>query len=583
MQSILIGNPAGLWALLALPVIVLIHCLHQRARLLRVSTLFLLEHVAPESASGSRVELFRQSVPFWMQIVAALLIAWMLTAPRWVRRDSAQDVVVVFDSSASMAAFKTEAKSALARVLSRWERLAATTRWHLLSADLRRPVLYTGRMKADLWKAYDAWEPLGAALDPSAAIAAGQGLRQDGKGCVIYLTDHAEEMAGEVAVLSVGKPLENVGFCGLEVKREDGRIKWKALARNTGAVSQSRSWQVEWRGQKGKIESPGKSDLTIEPGKTLSLQGELPPNVERAELVMESDIFALDDRLPMINPIDDVLMVTNQVPGAAGEVLGKMIAADSAVQLAKTGAVTVAEIGTQVATDSILTAPPAADDALLDAEPVAAENHALVRDLDWSGLMTVKPQPAPLLEADTPLLWRGGKPLAYERRTNNADGKPVTQLFLNWDMAKSNASRTPAVVVLLHRWLAERRRARVGERVGNFETGQRLEVPLPTSTAIGGANLVIGQQSLPWTGSVPEPPGFFEVHAEGRRLVVGAASFADAREADFSQCGPKDTTDAFATEATMSNTEGDQLGPVWTLVVLGCCLTAWGWGTSRRV
>ena len=100
------ANPLALWALLALPVILAIHCLHERARRLRVSTLFLLERVAPESASGARFERLRNSLPLWLQLIAAALIAWLLAEPRWVRADSVQTVVVVLDSSASMSAFK---------------------------------------------------------------------------------------------------------------------------------------------------------------------------------------------------------------------------------------------------------------------------------------------------------------------------------------------------------------------------------------------------------------------------------------------------------------------------------------------
>ena len=59
---IFFANPAGLWALLALPVIVAIHCLQERARHRRVSTLFLLERVAPESVSGATFERLRNSL-----------------------------------------------------------------------------------------------------------------------------------------------------------------------------------------------------------------------------------------------------------------------------------------------------------------------------------------------------------------------------------------------------------------------------------------------------------------------------------------------------------------------------------------
>ena len=55
--KLLLANPAGLWALLAIPAVLLIHFLQERSRRVRVSTLFLLERVKPESVGGARFDL----------------------------------------------------------------------------------------------------------------------------------------------------------------------------------------------------------------------------------------------------------------------------------------------------------------------------------------------------------------------------------------------------------------------------------------------------------------------------------------------------------------------------------------------
>jgi len=114
------ANPLGLWALLAVPVILAIHCLQEKSRRLRVSTLFLLERVAPESVSGAKFERLRQSLPMWMQLLAACLLAWMLAEPRWMKKDSQQTLVIVLDSTASMSAFNTEARTAIEKTLAQW-------------------------------------------------------------------------------------------------------------------------------------------------------------------------------------------------------------------------------------------------------------------------------------------------------------------------------------------------------------------------------------------------------------------------------------------------------------------------------
>src|SRR4051812_17588628 len=99
-----IGNTAGLWALVGVPAILAIHFLQQRARVARTSTWFLIERLAPDSARGRTWDRLRTSRNLWLQLIAVLLATWILIEPRWVRSESAQTVVVVFDASASMGA-----------------------------------------------------------------------------------------------------------------------------------------------------------------------------------------------------------------------------------------------------------------------------------------------------------------------------------------------------------------------------------------------------------------------------------------------------------------------------------------------
>ena len=55
-MRLVLANPAGLWALMAIPLVLLIHFLQEQSRRVRVSTLFLLERVQPESVGGARLE-----------------------------------------------------------------------------------------------------------------------------------------------------------------------------------------------------------------------------------------------------------------------------------------------------------------------------------------------------------------------------------------------------------------------------------------------------------------------------------------------------------------------------------------------
>ena len=580
MSSLILSQPAGLWALLGLPVVVIIHCLQQKARRVRVSTLFLLEKVAPQSAEGSRLQRFRQSVPFWMQIASVFLIAWLLTEPRWVMPQSVQHVAVVLDASASNAVFKAENRTLLLQALGKWERMAATTHWHVLSSQPRAPALYSGTDQSAALAAYDSFRPMSVTHDPTEVLANARTLLRGGNGGMIFVTDHETDVPDQVAVLSGGEPFDNVGISGVTVWDEKGRTKWRALVRCTGKSAQSRDWHVAWVTKDGDEQKTASTRLDIGAGKLVQFTGELPLGVSQARIVMSADRFTLDDTAPVQAPSHVPMRVRVAVGGESGDLIRRMLTALPDIVMGGNAAdMTVAETGTPVETDALFVAPSDPPDAVLDPGHVVAENHPLVSDVSWSGLISAKPPKMVLLEEDIPLLWRSGQPLAFQRQTRNSNGQAVNQLFLQWDLVKSNASRLPAALVLLHRWIEARDRARVLERTGNYEAGQRLEVPLPPGKSLQDLVLSANGKTLPWTGSLTEEPGFFQVQLGAQTLVRGAAVFADAREGDFTICAPADTTDGFISAAGKQNSEADALTSVWILALLGCLLTAWGWGS----
>jgi hypothetical protein len=270
-----------------------------------------------------------------------------------------------------------------------------------------------------------------------------------------------------------------------------------------------------------------------------------------------------------------------KLSGDVAEAVKRMLGAMPETRLATPQDVTVAEIGQAVEGDAIYVDTAAPADAMLDTEIVAAENHPLVKDLNWSPLITPK-SAAVVLATDTVLLWRGSRALIYQRQNRTAEGRPTVQLYLHWDLLRSNAQRVPALLVMLHRWLQERREAMVALRRGNYETHQRLELALPTGVKPTEVIVAADGEVSPFAGSVPENPGFFQIKAEDRVLVEGAAHFADVRESDFSACSPVDSSATLAAETLERETQADPLIPLWTLALLGALLTAWGHGARGR-
>ena len=166
------------------------------------------------------------------------------------------------------------------------------------------------------------------------------------------------------------------------------------------------------------------------------------------------------------------------------------------------------------------------------------------------------------------MAWKGGRPLAFLRSTTLPGGRRAESLVLTWDVAGSSAARTPAMVVMLVRFVEHVRRVIPRGWSANVETGQ--EVVLPD-----------GRRER-----APETPGFFRmplsaVEAEAGEAVTAAAQFADVRECDFRAARPADTLDAFRMERVVKRSVEDPWAPLWIAVAVGAVMVAWGW--KRRV
>jgi hypothetical protein len=587
-MNFLFANPAGLWALLAMPVILLIHFLQERSRKVRVSTLFLLERVKPESVSGARFEKLRNSVPLWLQLLAALLLAWLLAEPRWIKEDSRQTVVVVLDSSASMSAYFKPTEKLLSEKLKGWSRSAAHTDWHLIESDTRQPTLYAGDDLGLLLQAFTTWQPRRGTHRPDEAIVTARGLVKE-HGIVIYVTDRETEVPADVALLSAAEPIANVGFAGVEVTLLERSgdtppaMKWKALVRNYGDEPLTRQWWLESADPAHPL-SAEPSNIELAPRQTVVLSGELSPQIERASLVLTADDFTLDDILPLQKPQPRLVKAELRVAGPLGDTLRKMLSALDGLSLAanaQTKDLVLSELGTPVETHAIQMVNNGDETTALDGNPTVAETHALTRDLNWMGLLTPRPVELSLTENDEPLLWKGDRVLAILRHDQTTQGQPIERLLFAWDLRQSNAARHPAMLVLLHRFVTRLREAQREPWADNFEMGQVLQGQGLREKGNGDAmKLRVGDQTEDFLGHAPEQIGFFEVLQNNTAFIRGAAHFADVREADFREAKPVDTIEARRWEAALKQSEADPFTPIWVLLVLGCLLGSWAWKTG---
>lgn len=563
---IFFSHPAGFFALLAVPAVLAIHFLQRESRRVLVSTLFLLDSLAPESAAGRRIERLRNSVPLWLQLLAVLLLTWLIVQPRWVRRHSVQQIVLLLDSSVSMGAFHAETMKALETATARLARAATTTEWQLLETDPSRPALYAGSERARLLEAAQKWEPHLGTHDFRPALSTAQTLLRGG-GALILVTDRPTPLPEGLHLLAVGHPLENCGFTGVSF---EGR-QWKALVRNYGQSPQQRSWWIEAKDQK----SPPQQ-VSLAPGQSATLTGELPEGVTQAELVLQADDFTLDDRLPLVLPEPKMLGISWPSTSPVVTFYEKLVASlayATPSQGGSGGDLRIAEY------DSFAPRLPAAPAIVFVTDPaptklsageLAVENDPLTDGLNWSGLIRKETVRMPPASGDRTLVWQGDRPLVFLRPMGQA-----SLLVVNFDLRASNADRLPAFVLLLQRFTEQVRAAKRALVTENVECNQPLEV---TADPAGPAPTLPGAPPGPLRA--PFKPQFFLVEQAGRTLLRGAAQFADAREADFHDAARSDDLAAIERKLVERNSEADLLAPIWLLVLGAAMAASWSWRES---
>lgn len=606
------SNPAGFWALLGVPALIVIHCLQQRSRTEVVSTLFLLEKLAPESRGGRSWERWRTSRAFWLQVAAVLLATWVLAQPRWVRGESAQTVVLVLDAASSMEAFREEAVRAAEGKIASAAGRAARTEWVVLTSDPRRPPLYRGPERSAAMAALKRWKPRMGTHDYEPALRLARSLA-GASGETWFITDHLSKTPPDQPVVSVGRVLANVGFAGASVTKTAEGWTWRALVKNHSDAPQRRQWWLESAGEPGAARVRGQAQtLELAAGALAELSGRIPDAAEGGVLVVEADAFQLDDRLPLVRPKPKTLAATVSLDGDEAGFFQKLLGGVEGVRVQSGGAETVASERDEKpagvlrvtrtrmaeaasAKGAAIFLPPvrkATEAARVQDAAVVPERHPLVADLNWQGLLGSGAMGLRRGPGDEVLLWQGSEALAW-LRPGSAEER---QLVLNLDWAGSNAGRLPATVLLLRRFVEKVRVSQPGFYAENFEAN--------ASVSLAESDVRAEKSSERWRVEfwpvadgekvtreldaaelavlrAPEEAGFFTVLRGETVLVRGAVRFADARQGDFRKAETFDSGRGPESKAAWERaTRPDPFTTVWLAALGGLLLASW-WPARR--
>lgn len=580
------SNPAGIWALTAIPIILAIHFLQRKARPIQVSTLFLLEKTQRDALHGRRIDRLTSSIPLWLQLLAVLLATWLLMEPRYPSANQAQRIALVLDSSASLQVSKEALLAQLNKEMKALQSLAHNTEWIALESNPSAPRLYQGKSLDDLLLRLRDWHPSTGEIDPTNALRLARSL-VSAQGAVIYLTDTPPTTLSSGAIaLSMGKKIDNVGFTGISFDLRDGQLVWRATLQNYSDQPATRTWQLRLNNR----QQTAPKTVQLPARGLVTLQAALPTDADRAVLSLSSDDFSLDDSLhfvrpaakqlsfaysPQFQPIAEKFMrsIDGLVPHTSGTADLSLVSYDPLDPQAITGnALVFVNDDTQ--------------GGKYLAGGILAEKHPWLDGLNWQSLLIRECIGMDVGPNDHVILQQGKRPLiAVRHAPANDRAGSHQQLLFHFDPRRSNLENQPAWIILLLRFIDDIRHKKVTffrentELLQKFPLAQATIDPAPSleiqQLDLDGRIVVRTQLPAHQPIAIPERPGFYRFTQGDDTLCEVAAHFADTREADFRRCGEVNQCSQATLQAITLHSISDPLRPIWILLFLTCLLTSW--------
>ncbi|MGA0334552.1 MAG: BatA domain-containing protein [Kiritimatiellia bacterium] len=565
------ANPTALWGLLGLPLILWLHFLQSRNRQEEISTLFLLELLPEETKSGAVFQYLRTGLQLWMQLLSVLLLTLLLSRPMWLKPDSVQSVAVVLDATVSMQAFQEEWTAALEELTERLTRSAGSTEWWLELSDPARPALARGVDARELLEALPDFQPWSGPHSPRLSLERARQLVGP-EGLVIFLTDHVPpELPLGVIPLSVGRPLENTGFTGIEISETE----WEATLIHLGPQPVDRTLRIQFDDG-----VPQEQRLTLEPGSLHTLRGPLPESFVRGKLELPADAYPADNVLPFVPTVRKSLTYALNFPEPESkEWVQKLM---QTLPGARVGSPAFLSWNEGLPPNETPAAP--AEVWFLPGEPAGSyqtpvpDAEGIAAELRWDGFLGLPGKGFELRPGDRVELWMGEEPLVIRRRFPSG-----TRLLLNFRETRSNAARFPALLLMLHRFVQEQQDRIPARTQLPLETRQQLP-GLPPDTA----SLTFQHEDLGGTLSsgtlqqrlAPERPGYFQVMREEEVLLRAGVFVGDVAEGNFQNARPLPLPGSVVLQQRTRNSETDFLRPLWFILLSLALILGW-WSENR--
>jgi hypothetical protein len=553
------ANPLGLLALLALPAIVVIHMYHRRFEPLYVAGAHLWGAITETQAPGRK----RQRLPFTasllLELLAALLIALLLSQPRFGEFDRVEHVVVVLDNSASMQAAPAGDPSFREAVLSdlqsRAEALGRNSRYTVILTG-RRPVMLAGPaiQWSDVLPRLAEWKPAATAHDFELAWDLASQLAAD-SGRVVFYTDSLppddEPTPRNMELVSIGRPTQNVAITDARWTFDPAQSTGRVFLRVANLGRQTAECEVSGRTAQSDV---FRRSLSLPAGSEVPLETEVPGGLGRLTVEAQAvgDGLSVDNTVTLIEPSVRMLTLAITLPTEdfAYDALQRVLRTMPGVQFGDAASAQLVFSPGGVLPESRpalwwfgvgpLDPSDAARQAAKDlAGPFLLEKRNPLLDgvaLDgviWGGVQSIAGSITPIISAANSLL------------LGRLNGTQATAYVCNIDLERSNLTESPDWPILIQNLIELRRSALPGLRRWNYRLNEDIQFRLfegnadPAGESSAELTLVHGNSSRPLarTSVVELPPlddtGVYELRDGERVIGQFAVNFHDPQESDL--------------------------------------------------
>lgn len=505
------ANPWGLFALVAIPAIVVVHLYHRRFPPLVVAGLHLWTSETRQNRAGRRREKLPLSASLIIELVAALLLAIVLGEPRFGKLANSVHLVAILDNSASMAgkppgdgavSFRDAAIQEIDRHVASLPRGSVVT----LIVTGNRPAMLAGPAVAwrDAKPRLDDWRPQAPrhSFEPAWDLGL-QLVEQSGR--LLFLTDKLPEETGaagpalegsslpdRMECVSVGRRLDNLAISAARWSFDAASGRGHVFIRVQNHSARPTNFEVLCRsGRRSIFRRPG----NLAGQAAASFEAEVPGGLGRltVELAAADDGLALDNRVELIEPGVRTVTAAISLPQAeAARHVRKVLDALPDVQYGEPASAQLAFAPAGAVPESNVRR------WWAGIGPISTNETDLETARDLIGPYTIDKR-QPLLDGVvlSGVVWGGVQPVAYDVTPlvsagntpllSRLNGTRTVGFLFNVDLSRSNLAESPDWPILLANLIELRRDALPGLARWNYRLGEEVRFRLFEGDGDGSA------------------------------------------------------------------------------------------------